>query len=130
MGNAHVAKCKRTFLLLPSAAKRTSVRHPAEGHTHMGDLALTDRQPSWLELERIIMLDEVAKLTSLSVDTLERHYSDRIVHPSPRRRGMKLRNALAITGKWEASERNRSEANNDCLIVASPPPGKAVPPQE
>jgi hypothetical protein len=62
-------------------------------------LALADRAPSWLELERIIMLGEVEQITSLSRDTIERRYPDFIVHLSPRRRGMKLRHVLAITGK-------------------------------
>jgi len=50
-----------------------------------------------LDLERVVPLPEVVKLTSLSDDTLERRYGHLIVQLSPRRRGMKLRNALAIT---------------------------------
>jgi hypothetical protein len=52
---------------------------------------------SALDLERIVSLPEVCKLTSLSDDTIERRFSHFIVQLSPRRRGMKLRNALAIT---------------------------------
>jgi predicted DNA-binding transcriptional regulator AlpA len=55
------------------------------------------RNPTWLELERILTLGEVEQITGISRDTLERHHSDRIVRLSPRRRGMKLRHALAIT---------------------------------
>jgi hypothetical protein len=55
-------------------------------------------QPAWLELERIIPLAEVEKITSLSHDSLGRHHKDKIIHLSPRRRGMKLRDVLAING--------------------------------
>jgi hypothetical protein len=50
-----------------------------------------------LDLERIISIPEASKLTSLSDDTIERRFGHFIVQLSPRRRGMKLRNALAIT---------------------------------
>jgi hypothetical protein len=52
--------------------------------------------PSWLELERVLPLEEVARITDLSRDTLRRHHADKIVKLSPRRCGMKLRNALSI----------------------------------
>jgi hypothetical protein len=53
-------------------------------------------QPTWLELERVLSMPEVEEITSLSVDSLNRHHKEKIVELSPRRRGMKLRNALAI----------------------------------
>ena len=53
-------------------------------------------QPTWLELERVLSMPEVEEITSLSVDSLNRHHKEKIVELSPRRRGMKLRDALAI----------------------------------
>jgi hypothetical protein len=55
-----------------------------------------DRPLTALELERIVPLDEVTRLTSLSADGLRRHHSHLIRQLSPRRVGMKLRDALAI----------------------------------
>jgi hypothetical protein len=52
--------------------------------------------PSWLELERVLPLSAVTEITSLSHDSLIRHHKEKIVELSPRRRGMKLRNVLAI----------------------------------
>jgi hypothetical protein len=53
-------------------------------------------QPTWLELERVLPLPEAARLTNLSDDTLRRRHADKIVQLSPRRIGMKVRDALAI----------------------------------
>ena len=50
-----------------------------------------------LQLEGIIKLSEVEKITSLSRETIERRYPKLIVRLSPRRSGMKLKHALAIT---------------------------------
>ena len=41
-------------------------------------------------------MSEVEEITSLSVDSLNRHHKEKIVELSPRRRGMKLKDALAI----------------------------------
>jgi hypothetical protein len=57
--------------------------------------AKSDR-PRWLELKRILPLDEVEKLTSLSNDSLERNYPDRIRQLSKRRKGMQLADVLEI----------------------------------
>jgi len=56
----------------------------------------TASEPSWLELERIITLQEACRLKSVSLDTLKRRYADKIIHLSPRRRGMRLRDALQL----------------------------------
>jgi hypothetical protein len=54
------------------------------------------------ELDRIIRLNtrtaapSVEKLTTLSADTIERNFPHLIVKMSPRRKGMSMRNALAI----------------------------------
>jgi hypothetical protein len=52
--------------------------------------------PTWLDLERVLPLPEVEKITSLSSDSLTRHHRDKIIELSPRRIGMKLKHALAI----------------------------------
>jgi hypothetical protein len=53
-------------------------------------------RPSWLELERVLPLPEVEEMTSLSRDSLDRHHSNKIVDLSPRRRGMRVKDVLAI----------------------------------
>jgi hypothetical protein len=52
--------------------------------------------PYNFELERILGLDEAAVLTGLSQDSLRRHYRHLILHLSPRRVGIRLRDALSI----------------------------------
>ena len=52
--------------------------------------------PSTLELERMLTLGEVAEFTGLSEDGIRRHYAHLIRRLSPRRVGMKLRDALTI----------------------------------
>ncbi len=54
--------------------------------------------PGDLELERKITLKQVSEITTLSEDTLRREHSDKILKLSPKRRGMKLRDALALGG--------------------------------
>ena len=49
-----------------------------------------------LELERLVSLAEASDLTGLSIDSLRRHYSHLIRRLSPRRLGIKLRDALGI----------------------------------
>lgn len=49
-----------------------------------------------LELERVISLAETAEIAGVSEDTLRRHYPKIIRRLSPRRVGVKLRDALAI----------------------------------
>jgi hypothetical protein len=50
-----------------------------------------------LELNRIISLSEAARLSSLSEDTIRREHSDKILDLSPRRRGMRVGDALMLT---------------------------------
>jgi hypothetical protein len=72
----------------------------------------TTAAPTWLELERVLPLARFKRtaprpeqptdlsaeeITNLSPDTLKRRYSKYVIRLSPRRQGMKLRNALAIT---------------------------------
>jgi hypothetical protein len=62
------------------------------------------RPPTWLELESIIPLAaepgiiSVASVTTLSPETTKREYPEYVIRLSPRREGMKLRNALRIAG--------------------------------
>jgi hypothetical protein len=56
----------------------------------------TQEPPSWLELETVQPLTESSKITSLSPDSLKRHYADYVVRLSDRRCGMKLRHSLDI----------------------------------
>jgi hypothetical protein len=49
-----------------------------------------------LELLRIAQLDEASRLSSLSEDTLEREHKDKIIHLSPRRKGMRVGDALML----------------------------------
>jgi hypothetical protein len=51
-----------------------------------------------LERRRILTLQKVAKLTSLSTDALKRNYPDKIKRLSARRLGMSIADALAIGG--------------------------------
>ncbi len=52
--------------------------------------------PSSLELDRIISLPEAEKVSSLSVNSWKRHHADKVVKLSPRRLGVRLRDALMI----------------------------------
>ena len=49
-----------------------------------------------LDLRRIITLERVTELTTLSADSLKRHHADKIRRLGPRRLGMRLGDALAI----------------------------------
>jgi hypothetical protein len=55
-----------------------------------------ERPPSWLELESVKKMPVVEEITSLSADTIRRTYPEFIIKLSPRRDGMKLKDALAI----------------------------------
>jgi hypothetical protein len=52
-----------------------------------------------LELRRIMPLNEAARLTGMSVDTLRWHHRDKIRRLSPRRLGMCVADALQIGGR-------------------------------
>jgi hypothetical protein len=57
--------------------------------------AVPQTYPHEIELERIVPLREAAHLRGCSVDTLRRRFSHKIVRISPRRLGMKIRDAVA-----------------------------------
>ena len=42
-------------------------------------------QPSAVELRKVLTLEQVTVLTTLSADSLKRHHADRILHLGPRR---------------------------------------------
>jgi hypothetical protein len=48
------------------------------------------------DLDRIVSLREASKLRNVSTDTLKRQFPDKIIQLSPRRRGMRLRDALIL----------------------------------
>jgi hypothetical protein len=58
-----------------------------------------------LALARIVSLREAAQLAGCSEDTLKRRHASKIIRISPRRLGMRLRDALLMTedGKARAS---------------------------
>jgi hypothetical protein len=61
---------------------------------------------SSLELARIISIDEAARLSSLSKDTLARNYRDKFILLSQRRYGMRVSDALMLTAdKQRKNER-------------------------
>jgi hypothetical protein len=63
---------------------------------HNGGPSLDAIQPSWTELHRVVDLKEASRLSGLSVDSIKRHHSDKIIDLSPRRRGMRVRDALML----------------------------------
>jgi hypothetical protein len=50
-----------------------------------------------LELERIISLQEAEELSDLSPDTWKRRFPDKVIKLSPRRLGVRLRDALMLS---------------------------------
>jgi hypothetical protein len=51
------------------------------------------------ELQRVASLTEAARLAGVSKDTLQRHHADKILQLSPRRLGMRVRDALSLGRK-------------------------------
>jgi len=64
----------------------------------------TKSEPTWLELQSALPLNEVQQITGLSRDSITRHHRDKIVQLSPRRCGMKLRDVLAIVNARRNTE--------------------------
>ncbi len=50
------------------------------------------------ELNRFVPLMQVALLTTLSPSTIKRNHPEKIIRLSPRRLGMRLRDALMLSG--------------------------------
>jgi hypothetical protein len=55
-----------------------------------------NKPPNWLQMESILPIENVTKITSLSRDTISRRYPHLVKKLSPRRKGMRLSDALAI----------------------------------
>jgi hypothetical protein len=53
--------------------------------------------PAKLELDRIISLQDAEKISSLSPDSWKRNHREKIVELSPRRYGIRLRDALKLS---------------------------------
>jgi hypothetical protein len=49
-----------------------------------------------LELERVAPMPEASHLSGLSEDSLRRYYASKIIDLSPRRQGMRVRDALML----------------------------------
>jgi hypothetical protein len=62
-----------------------------------------DKLSVGLELERIVSLQEAARISDLSPDSWKRNHPDKLVRLSPRRLGIRLRDALMLPGESEAS---------------------------
>jgi hypothetical protein len=52
--------------------------------------------PKEIELQRIVSLRQASDLSGLSEDTLRRRHADKIIKLSPRRNGMRVRDALML----------------------------------
>lgn len=63
------------------------------------DKVLTNRKTELrpdLELQRVVTLREAAEISGISLDTIRRRYPQIIIKLSPRRIGVRLRDALSI----------------------------------
>ena len=50
-----------------------------------------------VERLRIVSMTEAARLSSLSVESILRHHADLVIDLSPRRKGMRLQDALSLS---------------------------------
>jgi hypothetical protein len=50
-----------------------------------------------LALARIVTLREASQLAGISEDTIRRNHSDKVIRLSPRRLGMRVKDALFLT---------------------------------
>jgi hypothetical protein len=57
---------------------------------------MSEEKLTALELERVAPMSEAEHLSGLSEYTLRRHYADKIIDLSPRRQGMRVRDALFL----------------------------------
>jgi hypothetical protein len=58
-----------------------------------------DSLPIKYELDRIISLQQAKRISSLSPDSWKRNHPDKVVELSPRRYGVRLRDALMLSKK-------------------------------
>lgn len=67
---------------------------------------LPDNLTKWpIELLRIVPPEEAERLSSLSWDSIKRHHSDKIVHVSERRRGMRAGHAVMLSTQHKQREK-------------------------
>jgi hypothetical protein len=71
-------------------------RKPGAATPDIGRNGGSALDPPWTELHRVVNLKEASRLSGLSVDSIKRHHSDKIIDLSPRRRGMRVRDALML----------------------------------
>ena len=57
---------------------------------------MTDIELDLLELDRIVTLKQAAELMGVSMSTLRRHYTDKMIKLSERRLGMRIKDALQL----------------------------------
>ena len=65
----------------------------------VGEIDRIERRSNFPEidpLDRIISISRASELNDLSEDSLRRHHSDKIIELSPRRKGMRMRDALMM----------------------------------
>jgi hypothetical protein len=55
------------------------------------------------ELDRVVSLQQAARLMGISPDTIRRRHPDKILRLSPRRQGMRLRDALLLEETGDAA---------------------------
>lgn len=69
----------------------------------MPEVTATPLERNWIELARIVDLKEASRLSGMSIDTIKRRHSNKIIDLSPRRRGMRVRDALMLTENAKAA---------------------------
>lgn len=55
-------------------------------------------EPTYFDLQRVLTLDEAARLTSLHRDSIRKRYPQFVIRLSPHRLGIKVKHVLEITG--------------------------------
>jgi hypothetical protein len=68
--------------------------------TPPADLGLADLSP--IELARIVPIEEASRLSSLSPDSIRRHYRDLLIQLGPNRQGMRVGVALTLKARQPA----------------------------
>jgi hypothetical protein len=84
----------RRFVRDNVGADMATIRPEVTGIT--AGIAALGHLAEWIELQRIIPLSEAAQLSGVSVDTLKRRHRNKILELSPRRLGMRVRDALML----------------------------------
>jgi len=98
VGLAQIAHAQfASFKIFANSVSSASGAHRASVAQEVPMSADDDfKLPAKLELDRIISLQAAKKLSSLSPDSWKRNHPDKIVELSPRRFGVRLRDALML----------------------------------